>query len=249
MKNQILIIFLTLNLFVGAQINCEDANYYLGSAYSHVKKAYDSPNNISDLKYYSNRSLESLKLAKNALNTCDCKKVIDLTNKGIDLLAQVEDAETDEAGRFFMKRARDVCKESLVEIDKCSLGVNITDNNIESKENNAIVTLQNEQLKLKKQQDALKQKEEEIKRQLALQQKKELELNKNTLVLSYKKATAKQIKTYSETLKALGCQYKSIEPNTPFEDGFDVRDVKTHHINYLKALASNYIDQLNTCKQ
>lgn len=249
MKNQILIIFLTLTLFAGAQTNCEDANYYLSSAYSHVKKAYDSPNNISDLKYYCNRSLESLKLAKNALNTCDCKKVIDLTNKGIDLLAQVEDAETDEDGRFFMKRARDICKESLVEIDKCSIGINNSDTSTISKENNALINLQNEQLKLKQQQEALKQKEEEIKRKLALQQKKELELEKKTLLLSYNKAIAKQIKTYSETLNTLGCQYNSIKPITPLEEVFDVRDIKTHYINYLKALASNYIDQLNTCKE
>lgn len=120
MKNYLLLIFLfSATLQTTAQEGCEDANSYLVIAYSHVKDAYDS-NNISHLKYYAKRSVESFKLAKGFLNTCDCKTALELTDKGIDLLAKVKHANTFEDGRFFVKRGRDVAKESMIESDKCS---------------------------------------------------------------------------------------------------------------------------------
>lgn len=241
----------TYSLSINGQTNCDDANYYLVSAYSHVKDAYDS-RNISHLKYYANRSIEAIRLSKKALIKCDCDTALKLANDAAELLIKVEDTETWEDGRFYVNRARNISKQSVIEIDKCSVNTNndssktFTDS-VNTSNNNELDNLKNEQLKLKQQQDDLKQKEEEIKRKLALQKEKQLQLEKETLVLSFKSAITKQIKTYNETLNASGCKYKSITPIRSFEDKPDIKDLKKHYLNYLKALALNYTNQLNAC--
>ncbi|WNH12906.1 hypothetical protein [Thalassobellus suaedae] len=230
---------------INAQTNCDNANSYLVSAYSHVKDAYDA-NNISHLKYYANRSLESFKLSKKNLSDCNCIKVLELSNKAIDLLAKVESAETFEDGRFYVKRARDISKESVIEIDKCSASTTIYN---DTDENDALTDLQNEQRKLKQQQEALKLKEAEIKKKLAAQSEKELKLKKEQLILSYKSTVALNIKTYNETLKACNCNYKAIKAADSLEDLTleNMDTIQKHYINELKVLASNYVSQLNSC--
>lgn len=71
MKKHYLLFFFTVSLSINAQTDYDNANYYLVSAYSHVKDAYDS-HNISHLKYYANRSLEAIKLSKKPLSNCSC---------------------------------------------------------------------------------------------------------------------------------------------------------------------------------
>ncbi len=242
------IFFITIVCFsVKAQTNCDDANSYLVNAYSHVKDAYDS-NNISHLKYYANRSLESFKLSKKNLIDCDCQTVIVLSDKAIDLLAKVENAETFEDGRFFVKRAREISKESVIEIDKCSASTT-TATYKNTDENDALTNLKNEQLKLKQQQEALKLKEAEIKKKLAEQNDKELRLKKEQLILSYKKTIALNIKTYNETLKSYDCNFEPIKSvdtlNNLTEESID--SIKKYYLNEIKALASNYLSQLNSC--
>lgn len=245
MKNYYLLFLFTCSLSINAQTDCDDANYYLVSAYSHVKDAYDS-RNVTHLKYYANRSLEAIKLSKKSLKNCDCETALNLADKAVDLLAKVEDAATWEDGRFYVKRARDISKESVIEIDKCS--INTTINEDVSTENNDLINLQNEQLKLKQQQEALQRKAEDIKTKLALQLEKELQLKKEALIVSYKNLIAANIKVYNKTLKSSGCEYEVIKPIISFEDeSSSDKDVKTHYINYLKVLASNYITQLNQC--
>lgn len=241
----------TYSLSLQAQTDCDNANYYLVSAYSHVKDSYDS-RNISHLKYYANRSLESLKLSKKALSGCKCDTAVKLASNASDLLIKVEDAETWEDGRFFVKRARDISKESVIAIDQCTANMQANDvvtNNIEltTTGNSELADLQNEQLKLKQEQDALKLKQDAVKKKLALQKEKELQLEKQVLTLAFKKNIAKQIKTYNETLNISGCQYNSLKPIKSFEDAYDATNIKTHYLNYLKALADNYINQLSTC--
>lgn len=120
MKNYYLIILSFFSIFsTKAQNECEDANAYLVNAYSHVKDAYNS-NNISHLKHYAKRAVESFKLAKGNFESCDCKTALNFVHKGIDLLAKVEYAKTFEDGRFFVKRGRDIAKESVIESDKCN---------------------------------------------------------------------------------------------------------------------------------
>ena len=232
------------SLFINAQNNCDDANSYLVSAYSHVKDAYEA-NNISHLKYYANRSLESFKLSKKSLTTCDCEIALNLANKSIDLLSKVEYAETYEDGRFYVKRARDISKESVIEVDKCSVATNYED----ASEITELSDLQNEQLKLKQQQEALKLKEAQIKAQLAEQKEKQLTLQKKQLISSYKSAIAANIKTYNESLKICDCNHNLIKDSNTSTDlsSKSIEEIKTHYINTMKTMATVYLDTLDSC--
>ena len=255
MKNIYFLFLLVITLNTNAQdSNCEEANSYLVNAYSHVKDSYDS-NNISHLKYYANRSVESFKLSKETLTNCGCEKALNLANKSVDLLVKVEDAETFEDGRFFVKRARGLSKESVIEIDKCSYD-NTTDDvetdtfdTADNSENTELNDLQKEQLKLKQQQEALKQKEAEIKQKLAQQQEKALTLKKEQLSLSYKKAIASNIKTYNETLKVCGCKHDVLKADAENDDIsiMSIESINKSYNSKLKALASKYLEQIDLC--
>ncbi|GAA4976862.1 hypothetical protein [Algibacter aquimarinus] len=247
MKTITLLLCLFLSLITNGQTDCEDANSYLVSAYSHVKNAYDS-NNLSHLKYYSSRSLESLELSIETLSSCGCETALDLTKKSIDLLAEVESVETFEDGRFYVNRARNASKESVIEIDKCEAGMYKNKDDVSA--NDALADLQNEQLKLKQQQEALKQKEEQIKLKLAKQKEDELKLKKQQLILSYKEAISSNIINYNETLKICDCNsHKAIEDINESDDlsSQSIENIKTYYNSNLKKLASNYISQLEVC--
>jgi len=244
MRNYYLFCFLIASLAIHSQTNCDEANSYLVNAYSHVKDAYDS-NNISHLKYYANRSLESFKLSKKTLISCGCETALNLANKNIDLLAKVDNAETFEDGRFYVKRARDISKESIIAVDKCA----VSNSYGETNEDQALSRLQNEQLKLKQQQEALKLKEEQIKIKLAEQKEKELLLKKKQLIISYNNAITKNIKTYNESLKVCDCEDAVVNDVASKEDLSmeSIEGIKTHFTNNLKSLASSYLTQLNLC--
>jgi vacuolar-type H+-ATPase subunit I/STV1 len=231
--------------FVEAQGNCEDASAYLMNSYAHVKDAYDS-NNISHLKYYANRSLESLKLSKNNLADCNCQKALDLANQTLDLLVKVEDVETNDDGRFFVKRARDLSKESVIEIDKCAYN---NANGIENTEENALANLQKEQELLQEQQAALKRKEAEIKEKLAQQQDEALALQKKQLISKYKLAISSNIKTYNETLKLCDANHESMKTTENDTDlsSKSIEAIKDFYISSLKDLAAAYTTELGLC--
>lgn len=249
MKSFCVLPFLFIVSIINSQnTNCDEANSYLVNAYSHVKDAYES-NNISHLKYYANRSLEAFKLSKKTLKDCGCETALNLTNKSIDLLVKVENTETFEDGRFFVKRARDTSKESVIEIDKCSYSNN--SDIVEADENTELSDLQKEQLALKKQQEALKLKEAQIKNKLAEKKEKELTLKKEQLILSYKTAIASNIKVYDETLKICDCKHTILNETTASIDvsKMSIEAIKIHYLMSLKTLASNYISQLNLCSE
>ena len=109
MKHFYLFLVLITSLSLNVQTDCDNANYYLVSAYSHVKTSYEA-NNISHLKYAANQSVKTLKLSKKTLVNCNCEKAIELANKAIVLLSKVEAAEAYEDGRYFVKKGRDICK-------------------------------------------------------------------------------------------------------------------------------------------
>ena len=252
MKNFSLLLFLVTSLNIIAQnTNCDDANSYLVNAYSHVKDAYES-NNLSHLKYYANRSLESFKLSKNTLNDCDCETALKLANKSVELLAKVDYTETFEDGRFYVKRARDLSKESVIEIDKCSYSNgSVETERFNNHKSNELSDLQNEQLKLKQQQEALKLKENQIKEKLAQQNKKALKLKIEQLIISYKTAIASNTKTFNDTLKICDCRHKTIKGIESSQDltTMNIEAIKMHYNNELKTLASNYLEQLNLCAE
>ncbi|MBP0903938.1 hypothetical protein ACFSKN_05695 [Mariniflexile gromovii] len=244
MKHIYLFLVLITSFSINGQTECDDANYYLVSAYSHVKSSYDA-NNISHLKYYANRSVESLNLSNKKLSSCDCAPAKELADKAIILLSKVEAAKTYEDGRFYVKQGRDLSKESVIAIDKC-----MTSTNTESVTNlDALSDLEKEQQQLKQQQEALKLKEAEIKAKLAEQKEKELELKKEALILNYQNAIASNIKTYNETLKSCNCNHQSIKNMDDLEDATSksIEELKVFYVNNLKTLASAYLSELSLC--
>tara|TARA_R110002049_G_C9175812_1_gene562621 strand:+ start:675 stop:1091 length:417 start_codon:yes stop_codon:yes gene_type:complete len=125
-KNYLFFLFITICAFSYGQKNCEEADSDLIYAYSHVKSAYNS-NNIDHLKHYANRSLESFKRAKPKLKTCGCEVAYNKVYDAIELLENVESAKTNEDGRFYVKRTRDLAKECITEMDKCTVAMDKID--------------------------------------------------------------------------------------------------------------------------
>ncbi|MBD0834891.1 hypothetical protein [Aestuariibaculum suncheonense] len=251
MKNFYYLLFLisTINLY--AQNNCDNANAYLVSAYSHVKTSYEA-NNVSHLKYAAHRSLESINLAKKTLADCNCSKALEQANKALEVLAKVDDQPTYEDGRYFVKRAKEFCQQSVIEMDKCatssySMQVVEEENTADS---NDLASLKNEQAALLAQQEALKRKEAEIKRQLAEQKEKELLLKKQQLVVSYEKVIDLNIKTYNETLKSCNCGHQTIIKSSDSANTSDMSTeaLKEYYTNQLKTLAKAYLAELDSCK-
>jgi hypothetical protein len=121
-KNYLFFLFATICAFSYAQENCSEADSDLIYAYSHVKTAYNS-NNIYHLKEYANKSLESFKRAKPKLKACGCEVAYNKVYDAIELLENVENAKTNDDGRFYVKRAREIAKESITEMDICTAAI------------------------------------------------------------------------------------------------------------------------------
>lgn len=227
---------------VYSQDDCEDANSDLIYAYSHVKSAYDS-NNISHLKHYANRSLEAFERSKEKLTKCGCDTAYNLAYDAAELLARVEGTKTYEDGRFYVKRARDIGRETITALDKCTV---LKDTN----GNDELDTLQQEQERLKLQQEALKAKEEEIRIKLAQQEEKEFILKKKQLISTYETIISSHIKIYNKSLKVCNCTHEVIEKDRTAEapETKSLETIKVHYVNQLKTITSMYQEALSTCK-
>lgn len=245
MKHFYTLFFILSSLATYAQTPCDEANAYLVSAYSHVKSSYEA-NNISHLKYFAHRGLESVKLAKKTLSDCNCSKALEQANKALDVLAKVDEQPTYEDGRYFVKRAKEFSQQSVIEIDKCATSGYHTETVLAQDD---LTNLKNEQAALLAQQEALKQKEAEIKKQIAAQKEKEHLLQKQQLIVMYQKMIDLNIKTYNETLKNCHCGHENLnfEPLNNASNNMTISELKVYYNNQLKTLASNYLHQLETC--
>lgn len=121
-KTYLFFLFTTICAFSYGQESCSEADSDLIYAYSHIKTAYNS-NNIYHLKEYANKSLEAFKRAKPKLKTCGCEVAYNKVYDAIELLENVEDAKTNEDGRFYVKRTRDIAKESITEMNLCTAAI------------------------------------------------------------------------------------------------------------------------------
>ncbi|XCF07624.1 hypothetical protein ABI125_07125 [Tamlana crocina] len=239
MKHFYFLFFLFSYVITYAQTHCDEANGYLVNAYSHVKDSYEA-NNISHLKYYANRSLESFKLSKKNLVECGCTTALSLVKKGIDHLAMVETAETYEDGRFFVKRAREIAKESIVELDKFTASSN---------KNKELTALEFEQKQLEEQQLALEKKEEALKLKLAAQKLKSEVFEKEKTIKHYKSIIASNIKTFNSTLQVCDCKHSLLSYDDK-ETGLqqkNISEIKDHYLNDLEKLTKSYLSTLASC--
>lgn len=235
-------IFLLLIFYIAisnGQSNCSEAYPDLNYAYSHVKLAYNS-NNITHLKYYSNKSEKAFERAKKILINCNCNNAYNYAYDGHKMLSKVKDVETYEDGRFYVKRGRDTAKESILELDECTKLSN-NDNSLEA--------LQQEKLILKQQQLELMRKEEEIKTKMAEQKRKELMLKKELLINSYETAISSNIKNFNSVLKNFECNYQFKKENISQNEliAKSIKEIKSYYLKSIKKTTSTYLAQLDIC--
>jgi hypothetical protein len=250
MKNYYFFIILLTSIAINAQSRCEDANYYVVSAYSHVKKAYDATN-ISHLQYSANRSVESMKLSIEHLKSCGCVKAIELANKAMETLAKADDVETYEDGRFFVKRGKEATRSVLDEVENCDT---YTDEEVaealvsNSDDTDALSALEREQQKLEQQQKALIAKQAALKQKLQQQESERILLARKKVITKYQNVLSTNLKTYNTSLKNCDCSSTLTDTdNAPTSDKSEDA-IKAHYISALKTLASNYIFKLEACK-
>jgi len=235
-------IFLFILMFYNesmSQIKCSESDSDVNYAYSHVKSAYDA-NNVSDLKYYSERSLDAFKRAQDKLNACGCDVAYSISIDGIELLEKVELADSYEDGRFYVKRAREKAKELIGELDHCN---QIT---IEEEE---LLDLEMEQSKLLEKQEELERKQKEIRQKMVEQKQKEDHLQKEVLINKYESTISANIKTYNESLRVYGCATTMENADYSKEALFSLSDenIKLHYINTIKKMSELYWSKLDRC--
>ncbi len=221
-----------------AQVKCSDADSDINYAYSHVKKAYDA-NNISHLQQYAHRSLEAFKRATDILKACGCDDAYNNSIDGIELLEKVDAIETYEDGRFYVKRAREIARQSIADLDNC---------NQISLEEEQLLDLEMAQSKLQEQQLELQQKQEQLKLKMVEQKQKEIQLEKEVLIGNYETAIASNLKTYNDALRIYGCN-SSIEITAHSEMLFSKsnEEIKQHYINIIKKMTAIYLLKLDGC--
>ena len=239
MKQCYFIALFILCINVGAQSSCEEAHSDVIYGYSHVKSAYDS-NNISHLKDYAKRSFEAFERAKKILEYCGCEASYNKAYDAAELLNKVEPVSTFEDGRFYVKRARDIAKDVINELEICTKL---------SEEDEAIVALEHERLKLQQQQIELKLKEENLKNQLAQKEAKELLLKKEQLIQKNEIALDTNISTFNDALNACSCEVKvekiTYEKNKLLNK--DLNQIKKEYLSIFKKMTNNYLEKLNAC--
>ena len=244
-KNYLFFLFILICLKFQCQTNCSEADSDIIYAYSDVKTSYEA-NNISHLKEYAYRSLKAFERAKPKLKNCGCEASYNNAYDAAELLAKVEGAETYEDGRFFVKRARDLAKQSVIELDKCTAATQ-EDHKVED---NSLSSLQDEQAKLMQQQLELKQKEKEIKLKLEQQKEKQIELQKQQIISEYKTAISSNVKSYNNILKVCDCSKEPIK-NVTVDDteilSKSIEEINLYFKKNIKDLASLYISQLDSC--
>ena len=238
-KNYFFLLFFVVYIQSFGQ-TCSDAESDLNYAYSHIKSAYDS-NNLTHLQYYSKRSFDAFERAKEKLSNCNCLEAYDYAYEGHKLLSKLPNAKSYEDGRFYVKRARETAQNAISELEICS---KLTF------EDEALVELEYERLKLEEQQKQLKQKEAEIKQMLAQKEQRELRNKKEKLIGLNEQALAANISAYNNMLSA--CKCNSMISNTSInnEDLFSksLEQIKVHYLNTVKRITAHYLSTLNNCK-
>ncbi|WP_339917599.1 hypothetical protein [Yeosuana marina] len=239
-KNYLFFLFILICLKFQGQTNCSEADSDVIYAYSDVKTSYEA-NNISHLKEYAYKSLMAFKRALPKLKDCGCETSYNHAFDAVDLLEKVEPAETYEDGRFFVKRARDIAKESIIELDKCTAA---------DQKDNSLSQLKDEQETLKQQQLELQQKEKEIRMKLAAQKEKALMLKKEQMITEYKSAISVSVKNYNDILKISDSKNTISVPNESADslNTKSIDEIKTYYLKSLKGLASTYMSYLNDCE-
>jgi hypothetical protein len=230
-----------------SQNGCSDAQSHIFYAFNNAKDGLES-NNVIDVKYYANKTLESFKSVQRVLGTCDCENVENYTYESIQKLSKVPNTVKMTDAKYFVAKAKDYAQKIITSLDYCTVSDRSTTPVSNTDE---LSDLENEQLRLKQQQESLFRKQEALKQQLAKQKKEELMMEKQQLILKNNVAIAKNIEAYNELLDACNCNTaisdKTIKQADDQLISKSVDEIKSYYIKSIKDITSNYLNMLSTC--
>lgn len=238
-KNYLYFLIIVASIQSYAQSNCNDAHSDVIYAYSHVKSAYDS-NNVSHLKDYSKRSTDAFNRAKIILNDCGCETSYNYAYDASELLSKVADAKSFEDGRFYVKRARDIAKKVINELEICT---KLT------QEDEALAELEYDRFKLQQQQIELQIKEEQLKQKLAQKEAAKIRIKKEQLISKNDLALTTKIESFNTILNACNCEAEMPKISYKKEAllAKDLNQIKKEYLTIFKSMTSNYLNKLNAC--
>jgi hypothetical protein len=176
------------------------------------------------------------------LKKCGCETAFDLAYDGSELLSKVEDQETFEDGRFFVKRAKEITQQTIAALNEFTV-----DHNTTTYETVDLGALQLERKRLEEQQLELKQKEEALTKKLIEQRAKATMQEKEKLIKKYEEALSLNVATYNELLKRYGSSSTLSVINTSKEDllSKDNKAIVAYFIESIKELTTSYLAELN----
>lgn len=233
--------------FIGfSQNGCADAQAHIFYAYNNAKDGLES-NNLTDVKYYAKKTLESYISVQNVLGTCDCENVENFTYESIQKLSKVAGTKKMSDAKYFVAKSKDYAQKIITSLDYCTVEVKSTTTVM----NDDLSNLENEQLKLKQQQEELIKQQEALKQKLDNQKEEGLRIEKQQLIAKSNAALLKNIEAYNEILDACKCK-TSISDNPSINSNNQlmtksVDEIRSYYIITIQELTSNYMSMLSTC--
>ncbi len=227
MKNfPILAISLMFVVNTYSQSDCQDAFSAANYSVAHTNNAYEA-NNTDHVQEWTEKAIETLNEVEQTTANCGCSDASNYAYEGIVAAEKSLEEATWERSRFYAKRAREKAKLMINALSDCtSTDVSkyrnrnnntnyeyaVADNSYDNDDYDNISAerdeLLAEQEELMKRQKELKLKLEKKKQEeLAIKQKKHLELQKQLSVKSNAEAALAQIEAaYTKLAKTLGCK-------------------------------------------
>ena len=98
-----------------SQSGCSDAQAHIIYAYNDAKTSLEA-NNITDLKYYANKALESFKSVQSALKTCNCENVENYTYESIQKLSKVPNTVKKIDAQYFVAKAKEYAQKIITSL-------------------------------------------------------------------------------------------------------------------------------------
>ena len=237
-----------------SQSGCLDAQAHIIYAFNNAKDGLES-NNLTDVKYYAQKTLESFKNVQSVLGDCDCENVENLTYESIQKLSKVPRTEKMSDAKYFVAKSKDNSQKIITALDYCTVtnkGISIvTDKEISPVIDDKLSHLEKEQLKLKQQQEALLKQQEALHQKMLKQKEADLRIEKQQLITISNAGLVKNIKAYNEVLHVCHCgtsipdNYIGINNDQLMSKSID--EIRTYYIASSKDLTSSYLDLLNTC--
>lgn len=240
-----LLFFTYFNSF--SQSGCSDAQSHIFYAFNNAKDGLES-NNVTDVKYYAKKTLESFKSVQSVLGTCDCENVENYTYESIQKLKKVPNTIKMSDAKYYVAKAKDYAQKIITSLDYCTVSDKSTTPVTDDEE---LSDLEKEQYKLKQQQDELLRQQEALKQKLNKQKEETLRVEKQQLITKSNAALIKNIKAYNEVLNV--CKCSATIPDNDVNKSSEqlmsksVDEIRNYYITSIKELTSSYMNMLSSC--